>query len=58
LSLIPPALIKPAVITILGTVTPAIDSVINAVLQLAGLKLGEADVWVEGVLCQRSVLVQ
>ena len=58
LSLIPPALIKPAVITVLGTVTPAVDSVINAVLQLAGLKLGEADVWVEGVLCQRSVLVQ
>jgi uncharacterized membrane protein len=58
LSLVPPALIKPAVITILGTVTPAVDSVINAVLQLAGVKLGEADVWVEGVLCQRSVLVQ
>jgi uncharacterized membrane protein len=58
LSLIPPALIKPAVVTILGAVTPAVDSVINAVLQLAGVKLGEADVWVEGVLCQRSVLVQ
>ncbi len=58
LSLIPPALIKPAVVNLLGTVTPAVDSVINAVLQLAGVKLGEADVWVEGVLCQRSVLVQ
>lgn len=58
LSLIPPALIKPLVVTALGNVTPVVDSVINSVLVIIGVKLGEADVWIEGVRCQRAVLVQ
>ena len=58
LSISSPAAVQASLLATLGTVTPAIDSTINNILDLAGVKLGEADVWVDGVQCQRSVLVQ
>lgn len=43
---------------ILGTVTPAIDGLLDTLLGVLGVRLGEADVKVSGVSCARSVLVQ
>lgn len=42
----------------LGAVTPAIDELLYNLLLLAGVRIGEADIRVTGVSCQRSVLVQ
>ncbi|CAK7259070.1 MULTISPECIES: pilus assembly protein TadG-related protein [unclassified Shinella] len=42
----------------LGAVTPAIDELLYNVLLLAGVRIGEADIRVTGVSCQRPALVQ
>lgn len=42
----------------LGAVTPAIDELLYNLLLLAGVRIGEADIRVTGVSCQRPVLVQ
>ncbi|MGE0280322.1 MAG: pilus assembly protein TadG-related protein [Rhizobiaceae bacterium] len=42
----------------LQPVTPAVDSLLNSVLEAVGIRLGEADVRVVGAVCNRSVLVQ
>ena len=41
----------------LSTATPAIDQVLNAVLQTLGIGLGQADVWMLGIRCDGAVLV-
>ncbi len=50
------------VTTLLGTlltpVSPALDSLLFGVLDMLGVKLGQADVQVTGVLCQRAALTQ
>ncbi len=51
------ALIGPAIERLIAPVTPALDNLINVLLQTLGLSLGEADVRVYKVLCTRSVLV-
>ncbi|WP_273792890.1 TadG family pilus assembly protein [Brucella anthropi] len=43
---------------LLTPVAPLIDNLVFGVLDLLGVKLGEADVQVTGVLCQRAVLTQ
>lgn len=43
---------------LISPVTPALDGVLNSVLGIVGLKLGQADVRVYGATCGRSVLVQ
>jgi uncharacterized membrane protein len=43
---------------VLGTATPAIDTLLDNVLATLGVKLGEADVRVIGGICGHSVLVQ
>ncbi|ANH04332.1 pilus assembly protein TadG-related protein [Shinella sp. HZN7] len=42
----------------LGAVTPAIDELLYNLLILAGVRVGEADIRVTGVRCQRPALVQ
>jgi uncharacterized membrane protein len=43
--------------TTLSTATPAIDQVLNTVLQTLGVGLGQADVWMLGIRCDGAVLV-
>ncbi len=43
---------------LLTPVAPVIDNLLFGILDLLGVKLGEADVQVTGVLCQRAVLTQ
>lgn len=47
-----------AVGNLLDNATPAIDQLLDGVLQALGVRLGEADIRVTGVRCGRSVLVQ
>lgn len=42
----------------LAPLTPSIDKVIANILTLAGVKIGQADVWPNGVDCSNAVLVQ
>ena len=53
-----PAIVTKAVGDVLKTATPAVDQLLDGVLQALGLRLGEADIRVTGVCCGRSVLVQ
>lgn len=57
LGLSPPHLIDLAVRNLLAPMAPLLDSTINATLSALGLGLGEADVRVYGVRCDRAVLV-
>ncbi|WP_375598692.1 TadG family pilus assembly protein [Devosia sp. Naph2] len=57
LGLSPPHLIDLAVRNLLAPMAPLLDSTINATLSALGLDLGEADVRVYGVRCDRAVLV-
>jgi uncharacterized membrane protein len=43
--------------TTLSAATPAIDQVLNTVLQTLGIGLGQADVWMLGIRCDGAVLV-
>ena len=51
-------LVKATLGTVLTTAAPALDQALNNVLAALGLRLGEADVRVHGLVCQRAVLVQ
>jgi uncharacterized membrane protein len=57
LGLSPPHLIAQAVRSLLVPLAPLLDNTLNATLSALGLGLGEADVRVYGVRCDRSVLV-
>lgn len=50
--------VKPAVTTLLNSVTAPVDSLLYNVLGALGIRVGEADVRVTGATCGRSVLVQ
>ena len=51
-------LLQSALTTTLGAVAPAIDLVLDNVLRSLGLRLGYADLDVDGTLCSQAVLVQ
>lgn len=53
-----PKIITAALASTLGAVTPAIDDLIYNLLLVVGVKIGEADIRVTGVRCQRPALVQ
>jgi len=53
-----PPLIQSTLTTALGTVTPGVDLVLDTVLRSLGLRLGYADLEVDGTLCNQAVLVQ
>jgi uncharacterized membrane protein len=57
LGLSPPHLIAQAVRSLLVPLAPQLDNTLNATLSALGIGLGEADVRVYGVRCDRSVLV-
>jgi uncharacterized membrane protein len=50
--------VKPAVATTLNAVAEPVDTLLNSVLSLVGVSLGQADIRVTGASCGRSVLVQ
>lgn len=51
-------LVKAALSTALTAASPVLDQVIGSVLATLGLRLGEADVRVHGLVCRHAVLVQ
>ena len=51
-------LVKATLGTVLTAAAPALDQAVGNVLAALGLRLGEADVRVHGLVCQRAVLVQ
>ncbi|MGD9476556.1 pilus assembly protein TadG-related protein [Shinella sp. G-2] len=51
-------LVSKALASTLTTVTPAIDELLYNLLLVVGVRVGEADVRVTGVQCQRPALVQ
>lgn len=51
-------LIAKALASTLTTVTPAIDELLYNLLLVVGVRIGEADIRVTGVTCQRPALVQ
>lgn len=51
-------LVAKALASTLTTVTPAIDELLYNLLLVVGVRIGEADVRVTGVVCQRPALVQ
>ena len=52
------ALVRTAVTVALSGAAPVLDAVVANLLQVLGVRLGEADVRVHGLVCQRPVLVQ
>mgnify|MGYP001105122222 CR=1 FL=1 len=52
------SLVTKALASTLTTVTPAIDELLYNLLLAVGVKIGEADIRVTGVRCQRPALVQ
>lgn len=56
--LFPPPLLGPLLGTALSAVAPALDGVLDSTLRTLGLRLGSADVTVDGTLCNQAVLVQ
>jgi uncharacterized membrane protein len=53
-----PAPLRTILSDLLATTAPAVDRLLDGVLAVLGIRLGEADVRVTGVACGRSVLVQ
>lgn len=51
-------LLQSALTTTLSAVTPALDLVLDTALRSLGLRLGYADLDVDGTLCSQAVLVQ
>ena len=49
--------VKSAVQSTLTTVAPSLDLVINTMSNILGVRLGEADVWVNGLRCHNAALV-
>lgn len=52
------SILTSALATTLGAVTPALDQLLYNLLLVAGVRIGEADIRVTGVACQRPALVQ
>lgn len=53
-----PKTVTSALASTLGGVTPAIDDLLYNLLLVAGVRIGEVDIRVTGVSCQRPALVQ
>ena len=58
LSITTPRAAQAALAASLDPVSDTLDEVLETVLSIAGVSLGEADVWVTGLACKRAVLVQ
>ena len=55
---IPSSTLKSSILATLAGVTPVLDTALDSTLETLGIGLGQADVWVDAVRCDRSVLVQ
>ena len=53
-----PELVKQTLVGLMTPVTKPLDNVVYTLLEALGLKVGEADIRVHGVKCQRAVLIQ
>ena len=58
LGLAPPSVLKGSLANLLAAATPSLDTLLDGVLAALGVRVGEADVRVNGATCGRSVLVQ
>ena len=58
LSVTTPSQVQAALASALSPLADPIDELVDTVLSVAGVSVGEADVRVSGVYCQRAVLVQ
>ncbi|WP_375465406.1 TadG family pilus assembly protein [uncultured Methylobacterium sp.] len=56
--LLPPPLLGPLLSATLSGVAPALDLVLDTTLRTLGIRVGYADVTVDGTLCNQAVLVQ
>jgi uncharacterized membrane protein len=52
------SLLKPLLMPVLSAVTPTLDAILSNVLTLVGVRLGYADITVDGTRCDQAVLVQ
>ena len=53
-----PGTVEKAVTNLLAPVAKPLDNVVYNLLEALGVKVGEADIRVHGVKCQRAVLIQ
>lgn len=51
-------LLKPLLMPVLSLVTPSLDLILDNVLRLLGVRLGYAEITVDGTRCDQAVLVQ
>ena len=51
-------LLKPLLMPALSAVTPTLDQILDTVLGVLGIRLGYADITVDGTRCDQAVLVQ
>ena len=58
LGVLAPGVVKSTVATALSAATPALDKVLDNTLRILGLRLGYADLTVDGTRCDQAVLVQ
>jgi uncharacterized membrane protein len=57
LTLLSVSALKSQLLSLLTPVTAVVDNLLDSTLQLLGVNIGEADVWVNGAKCGRSGLV-
>ncbi len=55
---LPAAAIRSALLAAMSAVTPGLDTLLDATLRTLGVGVGQADVWMNAVRCDRAVLVQ
>lgn len=55
---LPASAIRSTLIAALSAVTPGLDALLDATLRTLGVGIGQADVWLNAVRCDRAVLVQ
>lgn len=58
LGLLAPGLVTATLGTALSTAAPALDTVLDNTLRMVGIRLGTADLSIDGVRCDQAVLVQ
>ena len=54
---ITPAILSPELQAVLVQAAPSLDTLIGQVEAVSGVKVGEADVWANGLRCRGSALV-
>ena len=55
---LPASTLRPALLAAVAAAAPVLDTALDTTLRSLGLGLGQADVWINAVRCDRAVLVQ